>query len=155
MTVYKWKTGARVSASAQVAGEVCAALEDEGRLTPRDLVDDSRPDDAPLHGCFEWDDAVAAEAYRESQAGHIIRSVEIVCAEVSEPVRAFMPVAIASDEDEIRRYESTAYIMETEDGRDMLLERAKRELAAFERKYRCLEELAGVIAAANQVLEVA
>ena len=43
--------------SAQVAGEVCERLEARGRLTPSDLVDESRAEDAPLHGMFTWDDS--------------------------------------------------------------------------------------------------
>lgn len=75
--VYKWKTGSVIKADAQVAGEVCEGLKNTVGLTKKNLVDASRAEDAPLHNSFEWDDAVAAESYREEQAGYIIRSLTV------------------------------------------------------------------------------
>ena len=57
--VYKWDKGSRFSVSAQVAGEVCEELEKKGELTAKNLVDVSRPEDAPLHKCFNWNDEEA------------------------------------------------------------------------------------------------
>lgn len=147
MTVYKWKTGARLRVSAQTAGEECARLERAGRLTPSELVDASRPEDAPLHGAFEWNDAVAAERYRETQAGYIIRSVEVVPVGMSEPVRAFVSI---SAEDKPQYIETTKAIAAT-DTREIVLERARAELRAFERKYAGFEELAAVLNAIKEV----
>ena len=58
--VYQWKEGARISFPAQIAGRVCAALEEQNALTAQRLVDESRPEDAPLHAAFEWNDTIAA-----------------------------------------------------------------------------------------------
>ena len=147
MTVYRWKSGARAPVHAQVAGEVCAALEEVGKLTPQALVDASRAEDAPLHGAFEWDDAVAAERYREVQAGHIIRSVEVVVEGSPEPVRAFVSVT----EREATPYVSVGRVMANVDSRAALLDRARAELDAFKRKYQQLTELADVFAAIDGV----
>ena len=49
-----------------------------GQLTPQIVVDEARPETAPLHDRFEWDDATAGEAYRRTQAADLIRSVRIV-----------------------------------------------------------------------------
>lgn len=152
MTIYRWKAGAHVRGPAQVAGEECARLEGEGRLTPRELVDESRPEDAPLHHCFEWDDDVAAERWREAQAGYIIRSVEVVREDVTQPVRAFTPVTASGG---ARTYHSVEAVMETAGGRKAVLDEAKRELAAFRRKYAGLKELADVMRAAEELLGVA
>jgi len=38
-----------------------------GILEPQDVVDAARPDDHPLHGAFEWDDGIAAEAHRRQE----------------------------------------------------------------------------------------
>jgi hypothetical protein len=62
--VYKWKDAARLKTDAQTAGEICEKLEKNGGLTAKRLADESRPEDAPLHKEFEWNDATAAEAYR-------------------------------------------------------------------------------------------
>lgn len=74
--VYEWKDLASVrniKADAQVAGEVCEELEREGRLTPENLVEVSKDENAPLHNEFEWNDATAAKKYRRSQAQFIIK----------------------------------------------------------------------------------
>ena len=147
MTVYKWKTGARLRVSAQTAGEECARLERMGRLTPPELVDASRPEDAPLHSAFEWNDAIAAERYRETQAGYIIRSIEVVPVGMSEPVRAFVSVTA----EDAPRYIETVKAMAAADTRETVLERARAELRAFERKYAGFEELAAVMDAIKEV----
>lgn len=146
--IYKVKSGARLPVSAQVAGEECERLESSGGLTPANLVNASRPDDAPLHGCFEWDDSVAAEKYRERQASYIIRSIEVSVGRSSEPVRAFVPVA----SDNSREFRSIGVVLRSSDSRDALLDSAKRELMAFVRKYRALNELSDVFAAIEETV---
>jgi len=151
--IYKWKSGARAPVSAQVAGEVCEQMSANGELTPKALVDASRPEDAPLHKAFEWDDQKAAERYRESQAAYIIRSIEVEHEEMSEPVRAFF--TIPTEMGQSYQYHSIDTILNSSDERKSLLESAKRELEAFTRKYNQLVELAEVIKAAERLLNVA
>jgi len=139
--IYKLKSGARLPVSPQVAGDECERLESSGGLTPRRLVDASRPEDAPLHKCFEWNDGVAAERWREAQASYIIRSVEVSIEEHMEPTRAF----VATISDSAREYKSIGYVMRRSDSREALLDAAKRELLAFRRKYKNLYELAEVM----------
>lgn len=144
MAVYRWKTGAHASVSAQVAGEVCAELESRGNLTPSALVDASRPEDAPLHGAFEWDDVIAAKRYRETQASYIIRSVEVVMQDGGGPVRAFVSLSTDSKH---REYSSIDVVLSNADKRKAMLEQALADLDAFKRKYEQLEELAAIFAA--------
>lgn len=147
--VYRFKTGARLGVPAQVAGEECARLESEGRLTPHELVEESRPEDAPLHGEFEWDDRVAAERYRDGQAGYIIRSVEVVLEGTAEPTRSFVSLTPAAGA--ASPYVSIRRVLAHEDKRARLMERALMELSAFQRKYSQLSELAGVFAAIDAI----
>ena len=153
MTVYQWKVGSRVNADAQKVGEVCARLERKGALTPKALVDASRHKNATLHSLFEWDDEVAAEKYRETQAAYIIRSIEVVSVGSSEPVRAFVSVTI--NENGGNTYMNVERALSEVGTRDEVLARAYAELKAFERKYANLEELAGVIAAISALDGVA
>lgn len=148
--VYKWNSGAHIKASAQDAGELCAALETQGKLTPHEVVEASRPEDAPLHDEFEWDDAKAAERYRETQASYIIRSIEVVISGKTEPTvtRGFVSLVTS---DGGREYHEVNKVLSITNQRDMLLIEAKRELAAFKRKYEVLEELADVFAAIDRV----
>lgn len=156
--IYKVKSGFRLKASlAQSVGEECERLESEGRLTAQNLLDDSRPEDAPLHDCFEWNDGVAAEKWRLAQASYIIRSIEVTVEEANEPTRAF----VATVSDDKREYRAIGYVLRSTESRDALLESARRELLSFRRKYATLYELAKVFAAIDdevgtqQTLELA
>jgi hypothetical protein len=87
MTItYNFRRGAEIDRiDAQTAGEELARItEQHDGLTPAVVVDESRPDDAPLHPVFEWDDAVAAELHRQHQADALIKAVQVV-REKSEP----------------------------------------------------------------------
>lgn len=144
---YTWKLGAHISADANAAGAVCEKLAEENRLTARDLLDESRPEDAPLHKSFEWDDDVAAEKYREQQARHIINCL-IVTHEDAEPTRAFFNIKV-----EEPNYEHIDTIMVSADKREDLFNIALRELIAFKRKYKSLSQLASVIKAIDELDE--
>ncbi len=143
--VYKFKTGSHIKADPQLAGEMLEHLEAENNLTAKALVDANRAEDAPLHNEFEWNDSIAAEAYRETQARHIINCIEIV-REEKEPVRAFFSISRAEPE-----YRHIDAIMKEEDKRQTLLNLALSELLAFKKKYAQLNELAAVFAAIDEV----
>lgn len=142
---YKWKEGSQHKVSAQIAGEVCAELEERGELNAQNLVDVSRPEDAPLHDEFEWDDDVAAELYRKTQAGSIIRHLA-VNTESKAPVRAFFNLEIRSNQ-----FESIQAIIREEDKYSKLLKQALNELEAFQRKYQILTELQEIFDAITDV----
>ena len=74
---YTWCDGSHHKVDPNVAAQVATELEEAGMLTAKNLVDVSRPEDAPLHDEFEWDDSVAAEKYREGQARNVIHSLRI------------------------------------------------------------------------------
>ena len=94
MTEFHFRSGARVTGvDAQTVGDELGRIYDEhGELTAPLVVDEARPDDAPLHPAFEWDDAVAAELHREHQARTLIRSVEIICNDDKEKSPSFVHV---------------------------------------------------------------
>lgn len=48
-----------------------------GKLTPAAVLDAARDPKHPLHSRFEWDDSVAAEAYRREQAHQLIQVVNL------------------------------------------------------------------------------
>lgn len=87
MTTYAFRNGFfgvidRAAITAQVAGEELERIREEhGTLTPPLVVDEARPEDAPLHPVFEWNNETAAEQYRLVQARTLIRTVEIIKAE--------------------------------------------------------------------------
>ena len=139
--VYEWKDLASVrniKADAQVAGEVCEELEREGRLTPENLVEVSKDENAPLHNEFEWNDATAAKKYRRSQAQFIIQMLVVKSSDNEEeekkpPVRAFFAI-----DKERRNYESVVTILESKDKTATLREQVVKELACFYGKYQAI-----------------
>lgn len=142
---YEYKIAGLYKAPAQVAGEVCAELErSDGGLCAKTLVDASRAENAPLHGEFEWDDAVAGELYREKQAQTLIRNIVVVSQtqKTVEPVRAFVRVSTARSRSE---YLSVDVVVNDDALRQQLLLAARRDMEAFCRKYKTLNELAAVI----------
>lgn len=146
--VYQWKTGSRHKVAAAVAAEVMDRLAEEERLNPTELVEESRPEDAPLHTEFEWDDSIAAGKWREEQASALIRHlvVRIEANEQEYPTRQYFMV-----QREANTYELIQVILKDEDKTAMLLDQAKRELQAFKAKYAGLKELAAVISAIDSV----
>ena len=142
-SAYKWKTYA-YKTSADVAGAVCEELDRTVGLTPANLVDASRAEDAPLHDEFEWDDEIAGEAYRKEQARMMITNLAIVIEEhKQEPVRAYYSFEYGFRKN-TSTYVSTIKILSDSDKRTQLLERAKSEMIAFKSKYSMLTELADV-----------
>ena len=137
--VYEWKTASYIKADANVAGRQCEELEKTGGLTPKRLLDANRDENAPLHNEFEWRDDIAAEKYREKQARHIIACLcvrtETTNGKQSEPVRAFLKITPESE------YQSLNVILQSADSHSAMLAAARRELKAFQNKYKMLSEL--------------
>lgn len=137
--VYAWKSNSRIKAKPEEAAEVFSELERSGGLTPKRLVDASKPKNAPLHDEFEWNDKKAAEQFRESQAAHMIRCLVILEdeqeGEAAQAVRAYFPVT------EPQEYTHITRILSRDDFREKMLNRALEELVSFQKKYESLSEL--------------
>lgn len=146
--VYKWSPGYRGKGDAQVAGEVCAALEEQGRLTAEALVEESRPEEAPLHDYFEWRDDVAAERWRRHQGNNIINHLVIVRPDNQEPQKLFYNIKEAG-----QNYESIHAIVRQEDKYESLKNQALQELLSFQRRYKEITELSEVLKAIDLYVE--
>jgi hypothetical protein len=151
--VYQWKRN-YFSVDAQKAGEEIERIESlKGGITPKDLVEESREKTAVLHDCFEWNDAKAAEQFREVQAGDIVRNIVVVRVEEGEqaisPVRAFVSI---KHEDESPRYISINKAMAEPEYQAQVLQNALKELESFKHKYNGLLQLKKVIDSISEVL---
>ena len=146
--VYQFKTGAMYKVEAKVAAEVMNELEAEGKLSAKELVNVSRPDDAPLHDEFEWDDEIAGEKWREQQARVMIASVTIIHEDLpqKEPIRAYFHI-----EQNQPNYERIETIIKQEDRTEMLIKMAKKELAAFKAKYSGIQAFQKVFNAIDEL----
>lgn len=145
-----WVKGSCFKAKAEVAKQVMDELAAEGRLSPAELVEVSRPKDAPLHqDFFDLNDKQAAQKYREYRATVMIASIVVTQdkEEEAKPVRAFFNIERGTHE-----YIPTEIIMSDDAKKERLLDIAKRELISFRSKYISLTELAGVMNAIDELM---
>ena len=145
MTNYVYAPGGRVSGfTAQAVGQALEQIRDngDGFFTPADVLEESRPDYAPLHGAFEWDDTTAAEAHRLTQAGMLVRAVRVQTFAVESNevrvVRAFVSVGNSAG---TLAYTSVARAMSEPDLRAYVLSEALASWRSFEAKYATLLDL--------------
>ena len=152
--VYEYRA-TQYKVPAQVAGEYLEKLsKEEGGLTARALLEKSRPEEALLHECFEWDDTEAAERYRLGQARYFISNVVTVelKGKPIEPTRAFMQVT-QREHSEVGIFKPVHVALSDSVSREIVLGNAMREMKSFISKYANLEELAKVIEAMDEVLK--
>lgn len=144
--VYKWNAY-NFPVDAQTAGEELERIASDGELTPQRIVDESRPEDAPLHKCFEWDDQKAAEGFRRQQARIITCNLITDCTgeEDAEPVRAFVHIT--------NEYKPVNVVLKSREMTNTMLANAKAEMEAFIQKYGRLQELASVVQAMEEVID--
>ena len=159
MNRYAFKPASHIPAkiNAQAVGERLEALrlKNGGRLIVEEVVDDARDPEAPQHGAFEWDDAIAAEAYRVEQGRHLIRSITVTVETRGEPVTTRAFVCVQQCDDDEHTYSSIEAVLQDASLRAQALRRAMRELRAWQQKYREYEELSGVFTAIDSIAEVA
>lgn len=155
MNSYSWKWN--VPADAQKVGsELEAIYEEHGKLTPPLIVEDARNDVRETHKLIEWNEAAAAEKYRNEQARYIVRNIIVVKTDaqptLQEPsrvikFRAFENVEVESD----RYFMPMQVAIGREDTRNYMLKQAKMALQSFRQKYGMIEELANVIDAIDNL----
>lgn len=148
---YQWKSGTRTSTKAEIAGKVFKELENsDAGLTAQSLVDASRPKDAPMHNDFEWNDSIAAEKFRNHQAGVLIASLEVIFteAEDAQPTRGYV-----SFKTEDKTFESIETVLLDVEKTNALFEMAMRELESFKRKYANLTEFKRLFDEINAIKE--
>ena len=152
---YEWRDGGRFPIKAEVAARELEriAAADGGGIKPPAVVEAARPEDAPLHSCFEWDDKLAEELHREESARNLIRSVRIVREEgVHEASPEIMFVHV--DLPEVgKAYAAASVVMGDADLRKQALADAVRLLNGVRRRYEHLEELRPVFQAIDRLEE--
>lgn len=141
--VYRWKIQGLHKADPQVAAEVMYDLSVQGKLTGHDLVEVSRPEDAPLHCEFEWDDAVAAEKYREKQARNMIQHLVVEKNEANGEAGEYPKRVFFNIQSEGPEYRPIEAIMTTPDSVVSLRQQCLRDLINFKLKYQSVLKQTG------------
>ena len=112
-----------------------AEMQELDKITPENVLLAAEDEESELHKCFEWDDSIAAEKYRLSQARQIIQFLVVKTETVSEPVRVYQITS------ERNVYQPTKLFLQQPDEYAILLNRAKDELKAIRKRYKQISEL--------------
>jgi hypothetical protein len=129
---------------AQTAGsELDRIRRRDGTIVPAVVVDEARPEEAPLHPAFEWRDPVAAEQWREHQAATLIKVVRVVPSAPAEPrVASVRPVTQATAT-VVERYDPMA--VEVQEAVGLVIE-ARRRIEALKLRAQKLMDRKSMIA---------
>lgn len=138
--INSWKIN-KFPVSADVAkAEFDRIYEKYGVLDKKDIVDESRDESAALHLCFEWDDAVAAEKYRQEQASDMVQC--LVTVEKSDDVET--PIVVRAYVKTTEKYEPIKVAIQSDEKRAVLLQDALNDIRWFRNKHSHLVELSKV-----------
>lgn len=146
----RFQPGASADANAVGAHLELLRQQCRGELTPKDVLDDARNSNSPLHSFFEWSDTDAAEQYRLAQARGLIRAVVAIYTRPDQPaqrIRAYVHVPEAG----APHYREMSHAMSQKKTRDLVLQRAWREFAQWRQRYKDLREFSAVFEAADEV----
>lgn len=153
---FKWKDSAAFHQDAQTVGERLQLLQarNHQRLTHKVVLDDARHVNSPLHICFEWDDAIAAELHRIEAARNLIRSVRVVHENAdgdTRTLRAFVNVVEGEGASRSQSYRPLSVILQDDDLRQRVLSQAGRDMRSFIARY---QEFAELVEAGKDLIEL-
>jgi len=95
---FVWKSGRGFNVPADIVNDQIQRITaKEGDCSAHALVDAARPESSPIHGLFEWNDEIAGEKWRVSQARVVICSIRTVD-EQSTPAYVSARVMAPADE---------------------------------------------------------
>jgi hypothetical protein len=148
----EWKIKGLYKANAEtIYNEIMSIGE---TVKPSDVVELARDENTALHDLFTWDDSIAAEKYREHEAGCIIRNIVVVEKDDSDDNNdgVITVRAIMSTNERTKEYTTVQRVVTNKDSYSKLLAAALAELNAFKKKYKTLSgDLEVVFSAIEQI----
>lgn len=111
------------------------------KLTPSIVLDEARDPNHPLHSRFEWDDAVAGEAWRKEQAHRLIASAYVTYKKVDAPaqsLRAFHAVRSSGVDPYV--YEPLDVVVHDEFMSELVRRDMEREWKTLYARYEAFDE---------------
>lgn len=157
MKYYASKTANFDDTKANAIGQEMEALHKKhGALTPEIVVGAAQRKSSAMHNQIQWDDDLAAAAYRRQQARNLIG--KIVIHVKGEEVRAFHNITVHMEPAEEDSKPQNIYISYRDVAKDQdmeaqLLESARRSLTHFSEKYKTLASVSRHIDAALEEIE--
>lgn len=153
--IYKAAQGSRLNdEQARRYGECILGIIESrgGNVTSQDVLAHAKKSASPLHDFFEWDDGIAAEAWRLEQARYIMRSVHVVIKinEHEEETRLLWNVRETPDDENDkpeRVFVSIERILSETEIRAQVIEEALRQLTSWKARYKQYQEFRIVVRA--------
>lgn len=150
---YKYKGVWVRGVPASKVAEYLNKLANKNKLTPEEIVRDSKKKSSLLHHYFNWDDKSAAHEWRLAQARNLVCSVTVVDEHngVKAETRAFVNVSVKESGDgdfnpgfngSDSRYATIQTVLSNPFSKEYVIERAFQELEHFKNKYEHLQEFA-------------
>lgn len=133
---YSWTISGVFKADANAVGKELEKLGDN--VTPDSVLEVAKDENNVMHDMFEWDDSIAGQKYRLSQARHIIANIRVnIISDDSEkrPVRAFVSIKRNAV------FEPIEKVVKDTDRYSILLNSAYRELTQIKYRYDTLSEI--------------
>ncbi len=145
MPTYKYRAGYRPALKdPQALGDKLQELRDKHEgLTASIVVDDAKNKDSVLHGAFEWNDSKAAHEWRLHSARSLIRSVVTESTNAVGDLR-YTPAFVFATTEQGPRYESFARVLDDDEMRIEVINRALKEFEQWQKRYKEYEEFLSV-----------
>lgn len=140
------KNGVLTDTQAKQVGQEFELAGFDAKPDPHAVVDYAKHNpNSVLHSLFQWDDGLAGEQYRLWQARRIVGSItcEIILPDgKSETVRRYMNIAVPTNHSQSQqRYISIDKIAKSPKLVDETIQKAKRELDSWRRRYKFVAEM--------------
>ena len=145
MPTYTYRAGYRPALKdPQAVGDKLQELRDKHKgLTASIVIEDAKNKDSVLHGAFEWDDSKAAHEWRLHSARHLMRAVVTKELDSSGEIR-YQPAFVFVKTEEGPRYESLARVLDDDEMRLQVINRALKEFEQWQKRYEEYEEFLSV-----------
>jgi glutamate synthase domain-containing protein 2 len=145
MPTYTYRAGYRPALKdPQAVGDKLQELRDKHKgLTASIVIEDAKNKNSVLHGAFEWNDSKAAHEWRLHSARHLMRAVITKELDSSGEIR-YQPAFVFVKTEEGPRYESLARVLDDDEMRLQVINRALKEFEQWQKRYKEYEEFLSV-----------
>tara|TARA_R100000789_G_scaffold77259_1_gene72537 strand:+ start:80 stop:580 length:501 start_codon:yes stop_codon:yes gene_type:complete len=145
MPTYKYRAGYRPALKdPQAVGDKLQELRDKHKgLTASIVIEDAKNKNSVLHGAFEWNDSKAAHEWRLHSARNLMRAVVTKELDSSGEIR-YQPAFVFVKTEEGPRYESLARVLDDDEMRLQVINRALKEFEQWQKRYEEYEEFLSV-----------
>ena len=141
--IYSAVLGSRFSEAAivEITPDLHQIFRSTGGHAPASIVERARDKNSALHKHFEWNNTIAGEAHRITQARELVRAINvtIIVKGCEAPIKTRALVHVYDGD--VRVYRPIGEVLDNPDDREAFLLRALRELEVLQRKYQVLTQL--------------